>query len=186
MDGEGAEDYEELASRGGLILGALSSRDSKDSCFLCLPIPPSRSDEEASGIYLCVRQGLRALRLTRQVSFWGAVPFLSKGFFSVQSSLLFFFGIELVCGLLPAQQSFLGFSNSPGMCPVKPHGLSCRGLPPVVLPRGRQGARCVEPLPPLASPLSGTALLLLALGRDNPCHRALSMGLVSSFSFIYC
>jgi len=98
----------------------------------------------------------------------------------------FFFGIELVCGLLPAQQSFLGFSNSPGMCPVKPQGLSCRGIPPAVLPQVWQGARCVKPLPRLASPLPGTALLLSALGRDNPCHRALSMGLVSSFSYIYC
>lgn len=40
--------------------------------------------------------------------------------------------------------------------------------------------------PPLTSPPPGTALLLSALGRDNPCHRALSMGLVSSFSYIYC
>ena len=157
--------------------------------FLCLPIPPTWSDEGASGPYLCVRQGLRALRLTHQVSFCGAVPFFRKGLFSVQRSLLvffFFFGIELVCGLLPAQQSFLGFSNSPGMCPVKPHGLSCRGIPPAVLPQVWQGARCVKPLPRLASPLPGTALLLSALGRDNPCHRALSMGLVSSFSYIYC
>lgn len=117
MDGEGAEDYEELASRGGLILGALSSRDSKDSCFLCLPIPPSRSDEEASGIYLCVRQGLRALRLTRQVSFWGAVPFLSKGFFSVQSSLLFFLVLSWCVGFCQPSKAFLASATLQGCAP---------------------------------------------------------------------
>ena len=72
-----------------------------------------------------------------------------------------------------------------------PRGVPCETSWPVLLRHsscstasGAEGARCVEPVPPLASPLPGTALCLLALGRDNPCHRALSMGLVSSFSYI--
>ena len=40
MDGEGAEDNEEPASRDGLILGALSSRDSKDAWLSLLAHPP--------------------------------------------------------------------------------------------------------------------------------------------------
>lgn len=151
--------------------------------FLYLPIPPTWSDEGTSGTYLCVRQGLRALRLTHQVSFWGAVPFFSKGLFSVQHSL-WFFGIELVCGssASPAKLSWLQQLPRDVPCetswPVLPRHSSCSPA------SGAEGARHVEPLPPLASPLPGTALCLSALGRDNPCHRALSMGLVSSFSYI--
>ena len=148
--------------------------------FLCLPIHPTQSDEGTSGTYLCVRQGLRALRLTHQVTFWGggAVPFFSKGLFSVQYSL-WVFVIELVCGLLPAQQSFLGFSNSPEVCPVKPHGPSCRGIPPAALPQVRkepdvwshcpsspapsQGQLCASQLWAETIPITGLCLWVLSL-----------------------
>lgn len=117
--------------------------------------------------------------LTRSLSGGGgAVPFFSKGLFSVQYSL-WFFGIELVCGLLPAQQSFLGFSNSPEVCPVKPHGPSCRGIPPAALPQVRkepdvwshcpsspapsQGQLCASQLWAETIPITGLCLWVLSL-----------------------
>lgn len=76
----------------------------------------------ASGPYLCVRQGLRALRLTHQVSFCGAVPFFRKGLFSVQRSLLllffFFFLVLSWCvGFCQPSKAFLASATLQGCAP---------------------------------------------------------------------
>ena len=149
--------------------------------FLCLPIPPTWFDEGTSGTYLCARQGLR---LTHQVSFWGGGLSPSSAKVCFLCNILFGFLVLSWCvaSASPAKFSWLQ---------QLPRGVPCETSWPVLLRHsscstasGAEGARCVEPVPPLASPLPGTALCLLALGRDNPCHRALSMGLVSSFSYI--
>lgn len=171
MDGEGAEDNKERASRDGLILGA--SGRGWPSCPLpetpkdaWLPLlaaphpPPVWPEERTSGTCLCVRQGLRVSDAsTRSVSLGRCCP-LPQQRFALCATFPFVFYIELMCGFLPAQQSFLGFSNSLGMCPVKPHGPSCRGIPPTAPPLVQRGARRVEPpdSPSTRSPSQGHLL----------------------------
>lgn len=53
--------------------------------------------------------------------FWVLSPSSNNNVFSVQNPFGFFI-VEMLYGFLPAQQSFLGFSNSLWTCPVQPPG----------------------------------------------------------------
>lgn len=148
VDEKGTKDIEELESRDGFILREPGRgwprcplpempKDARVSFALASPTWP---EEGNSGTSLCFRWGLRYLRPIHQVSIFSFVPFLSKGLLPVQSSLLFFI-IELMCVFLPAWQSFVGFSDSPWTCSVKPHGPDSHGIPPTAPSLVAQGAR---------------------------------------------
>lgn len=147
--------------------------------FFCLGLPRLARGREPQ--YLSLRPaGDQGAQISPSGQFLGGfVTFPSKGSLSGQSSFLFFI-TELMCGFLPTQQSFLGFSSSPRTCSVKPHGpahsplsgaararwwgatgLSWPLLPP--LPQGHlcPSRLCAEAAPTFWLCLRGLFLLLI-------------------------
>lgn len=110
---------------GWLILGELDAA-APAACFQRGPriaalfalASPTRPEEGASRTCLCIRWGRRGLRAIQQVRFGVSSPSPSKVCSPCKFPFCFFIP-ELMCGILPAQQSFLGFDCSPQTCFVK-------------------------------------------------------------------